>query len=130
MSQETAVQTSNSGNGEQTRTTPTFQPQVDIIELPEELLIRADLPGAAVDDVDVNFEEGRLTIHARVHQRQADETKFLLREYAVGDYRRTFEVSEAIDLEGISAHSRDGVLTLHLPKSQAARPRRIEVKSE
>jgi HSP20 family protein len=52
----------------------------------------------------------------------------LLREYGIGDYRRTFRVSEQIDASRISAQYRHGVLTLRLPKAERARPRKIKVE--
>ena len=114
---------------EHTRCGCYYRPSVDILERADELLVRADVPGALGDDVDVDFEEGTLTIHARVKPRQ-EGTEFLVREYGVGDYYRTFHVSEAIDPEKITAEYADGVLTLHLPKAEVARPRKIEVKTQ
>ena len=114
---------------EHTRCGCYYRPNVDILERADELLVRADVPGALGDDVDVDFEEGTLTIHARVKPRQ-EGTEFLVREYGVGDYYRTFHVSEAIDPEKITAEYADGVLTLHLPKAEVARPRKIEVKTQ
>ena len=114
---------------EHTRCGCYYRPSVDILERADELLVRADVPGALGDDVDVDFEDGTLTIHARVKPRQ-EGTEFLVREYGVGDYYRTFHVSEAIDPEKITAEYADGVLTLHLPKAEVARPRKIEVKTQ
>jgi HSP20 family protein len=112
---------------ERTRNSLYFRPSVDILEKRNELLVVADVPGAAGDDVDIRFDDGTLTIHAKVEPRHED-TEYLLQEYAVGDYWRTFEISEAIDASRISADYADGVLTLHLPKTEALKPRKIEVK--
>jgi HSP20 family molecular chaperone IbpA len=114
---------------EYTRTGQVYRPNVDIMELPHELLVHADMPGLCGEDIDINFEDGTLTIHGRVKPRQTDETDFLLREYGVGDFYRTFRVSEEIDPSQITAECRDGVLTLHLPKSEAAKPRKIQVQT-
>lgn len=114
---------------ESTRAGACFRPNVDILEQPEELLVLADMPGATAEDTDIDFEDGTLTIHARVAPRQPQGTEYLLREYNVGDFYRTFQVSEAIDSAHISAEYADGVLTLHLPKAEAAKPRKIRVKS-
>jgi HSP20 family protein len=114
-------------NSEQTRSADHYRPDVDIIELADELLVHADVPGARSDEIDVNFEDGTLTIYAKVSSRPATGP-VLLREFGVGDYRRSFHVSEQIDATRISAQYRHGVLTLHLPKAERARPRKIQVQ--
>lgn len=117
-------------SAEHTRCGRYFRPNVDIIERAEELIVVADVPGASGDDVDVDFEDGTLTIHVKVKPRQDENVDYLLREYGVGDYHRTFRVSEAIDASQITAEFAAGVLTLHLPKAAAAKPRKISVKAE
>jgi len=114
---------------EHTRSGQVYRPNVDIMELPQELFVHADVPGLCGEDIDINFEDGTLTIHGRVKSRQPAETDFLLREYGVGDFYRTFRISEEIDPSKVTAECRDGVLTLHLPKSEAAKPRRIQVRT-
>jgi HSP20 family protein len=114
---------------ELTRSGRCYRPHVDILEQAEELLVLADVPGAQGDRIDVKFEDGTLTIHAPVDPRQEENHEFLLHEYGVGDYYRTFRVSEAIDASQITAAYADGVLTLRLPKAEAAKPRRISVKA-
>lgn len=114
---------------EYTRDGTCYRPDVDILEQENELLVVADVPGAKPDAIDVQFEDGELTIHARIDQRQDKSQEYLLREYGVGDYYRTFRISEAIDSEQITADCAEGVLTLHLPKAEAARPRRIAVRA-
>jgi HSP20 family protein len=113
---------------EQTRSGEFYRPDVDILELADDLVVHADVPGARPDDIEINFEDGALTIYAKVADRPPSGP-LLLREYAVGDYRRTFRVSEKIDSGRISAQYSDGVLTLHLPKAEKARPRKIQVQS-
>jgi len=104
-------------------------PAVDIIEKDDELLLMADVPGARADGIDIQYERGELTITARVQPRQPAGTTYLLREYGVGDFVRTFRVSEAIDASKIEAEVADGVLTLHLPKAEALKTRKIAVKT-
>jgi HSP20 family protein len=129
MSVETPVQ-EGVATGEQTRGGPYYRPNVDIYESADELVLEADVPGAKSDDIDVHFEDGSLAIHVRVPQRRSDNVEFLRREYGIGDYYRTFRVSEQIDATRISADYKDGVLTLHLPKVEAVKPRKIKVKAE
>jgi HSP20 family protein len=114
---------------ERTRCGCCFRPNVDIIERKDELLVLADMPGARADSIDVHFEDGTLEIHAVVAPRQNDDQVYLRREYGVGDYFRTFRVTEAIDAAKISADYADGVVTLRLPKAEAVKPRKIAVVS-
>lgn len=113
--------------GERTRTGRTYRPNVDIIEREHELLVLADMPGARPDSIDIRFENGTLTISGKVEARQQSDTRYLLAEYGVGDFLRSFTVSEIVDATKISAEYVDGVLTLHLPKLEAAMPRKIRV---
>lgn len=115
-------------SAEQTRSGYYYRPNVDILEKADELTVVADVPGTTPDGIDVDFDGGELTIHARVPPRNQD-VEFLLREYGVGDYYRTFRVSEAIDASRITAEYADGVLTLHLPKAEAVKPRKIPVRA-
>ncbi|UCG31862.1 MAG: Hsp20/alpha crystallin family protein [Phycisphaerales bacterium] len=131
--EDTAIE--KKGTGEVTRREHTrsglhYRPNVDILESQDELTLLADLPGVKAEDVDIHFERGTLTLHGKVRPRQADKTNYLLREYGVGDFYRTFEVSESIDPSRIHAELKDGVLMLHLPKVEAAKPRKIEVKPQ
>jgi HSP20 family protein len=115
---------------EPVRAGPTYIPPVDIIEQDDKLLLLADLPGAKSEDADVKYERGTLTIYAPVTPRQDPErTTYMLREYGVGDYCRTFQIGEGIDANKIAAEFQDGVLTLHLPKTQELMPRKIKVKT-
>ena len=121
--------TAREANPETTRGEAVYTPAVDIVENANEIVIFADMPGMAAADVNILFEKGVLTIHGRVTPRHQNATRFLLHEYGVGDFRRSFEIGELIDAERISAKCTNGVLALHLPKVPKARPRRIEVKT-
>lgn len=123
------TQTKEADSTEHTRSGACFRPNVDIVELPDELVVLADMPGTTSQDTQIDFENGTLSIHARVAPRQPQGTEYLLQEYDVGDFFRTFQVSEAIDANHITAEYANGVLTLHLPKAEAARPRKIQVRS-
>jgi HSP20 family molecular chaperone IbpA len=113
---------------EHTRCECYYRPNVDIIEKDDELMLIADVPGVAGDNVDVDFEDGMLSIHAHVDTAE-DEREYLINEYGVGDYCRSFQVDESIDAEKIKAECKNGILILHLPKTEAAKPRKILVKS-
>jgi HSP20 family protein len=116
---------------ERTRAGRTFVPRVDIVEQENELLLLADMPGVQPDGLDIRYERGELTIHGKVEQRQGSEqADYMLREYGIGDFYRAFQVGEEINPEKIEAEVKDGVLTLHLPKTERAVPRKITVKTE
>ncbi len=114
---------------ELTRTGQTYRPNVDILEGADELIVHADMPGVKSDEIDIDFKEGVLTLHGRVERRQPAETHYQLEEYGLGDFHRTFQVSEQIDAGRISASYKDGVLTLRLPKQERVKPRKISVQS-
>ena len=113
--------------GERTPGGTTYSPRFDIWENDEEMILYGDLPGVMPEDLDVRFENPVLTIHGKVNPRHND-IKFLHGEYGIGDFHRTFTIGEAIDTERISAELKNGVVTVHLPKSEKVKPRQIEVK--
>lgn len=115
---------------ERTRDRRTFMPNVDIMETADEFLVVADMPGVAADTIDIQYEQGVLTMHGRVEPRQDEErTTYLLREYGVGDYYRSFRLGEGINADRIEASLKDGVMELRLPKSEASKPKKIAVKT-
>jgi len=115
---------------EQTREGRCYRPNVDIVETANELTLYADIPGVARDGIDINFENGILTINGRVNDREREGVNLLLREYGVGDFHRHFQVSESVDAGRITAEYANGVLTLHLPKVETAKPRKITVQGK
>jgi HSP20 family protein len=102
---------------------------VDICETDRELTLFAEVPGVRPEDVDLNYEKGELTLYARVRPRHGQHD-LLLQEYEEGDYYRVFTIHESIDSSRITAECKNGVLVVHLPKVEAARPRQISVKCE
>jgi HSP20 family molecular chaperone IbpA len=117
------------GGPEPTRTAQVYRPNVDILELPDELVIRADLPGVSSDRIEIHFEDGSLTLKGQVGARPEPRGGYVLREYGVGDFHRVFAVNEQVDAARINAEYADGVLTVRLPKVEAARPRKIAVQA-
>ncbi len=113
---------------ENTHSGQCYVPAVDIVERADELVLTADVPGAAADGIDIRYEDGELRIHAPVKPRGNGDRRYLLNEYGIGDYYRSFRIGQSIDAARIAAECVDGVLTLHLPKVEAVKPRRIAVK--
>jgi len=106
-----------------------YTPRVDILENNEELTLFADLPGVKPEDANIQYENGDLTLHARCACRQQG-VNFVSKEYGVGDFYRVFTLGDTIDPEKIGAELKNGVLTVHLPKAEAVKPKRIAVKGE
>jgi HSP20 family protein len=106
-----------------------FTPRVDIYETEKELTLFAELPGVRPDDVELHYEKGELTLHGRVRPRSYGRN-CLVQEYEVGDFYRAFSIHESIDASRIAAECKNGLLTVHLPKVEAVRPRQIAVKGE
>jgi len=104
-----------------------FSPEVDIVETADAFHVAADLPGVGEDDVDVRLENGVLTLEARPSVLPDQAWQPLRAEYRLGGFRREFAMGDGIDVDGISARMRDGVLEIALPKTRHHRPRRIEV---
>ena len=113
---------------EDTRPGLLFKPDVDILEHPDAFMILADLPGASEESVDIQLEKGILTLDARVAA-PGEERPLRYAEYREGGYHREFRISEDIDSTGVTAKMRNGVLELHLPKSERHKPRTIPVQS-
>lgn len=129
MSEIVKKEADNVAAVERTRSTTTYTPRFDIVETDEELTLYGDMPGVEPDDLEVRFENEHLIVDGRVAPRHKDRER-VYGEYGIGDFYREFRVNEVVDANKISAEMKDGVLTLHLPKVEAIKPKRIEVKSE
>ena len=102
-------------------------PAVDIYETPDGLVLMADLPGVEQENLEIRSDNNVLTIWGVTHAVTPGEP--VSREYELLNYFRRFELGEKIDQGKITAELKHGVLTLQLPKAEAARARRIEVKT-
>ena len=120
------------GNVEARRTGETSgackAPPVDIYETDEAIVVEADMPRVEPAGVEVQIDNGLLTILGRVESRPIQGVTQLYEETGPGDYRRAFALDAAIDESRISAVITGGVLTVTLPKAEVKRARRIEVK--
>jgi HSP20 family protein len=109
---------------------PRFIPAADICEDAEQYTVWLDMPGVDPQDVDVRFEQGLLSVWGKVAPRRAEKAAMLLSEYQTGDYFRTFNITDSIDAGRVSAEVEDGVLRLTLPKAEAAKPKKIQVRGK
>ena len=114
---------------EYTRAARIYNPDVDIIERKDDIIVVADMPGIDEHSIDVTLEKNVLTIYGRVEPEIPEKMRLAYAEYGVGDYQRVFTLSGEIDREKIEATVKNGVLKLTMPKAAAARTRKIEVKS-
>lgn len=114
---------------ERTRECRCFVPRADIYEVDDQIVIVADVPGVDENSVEVTLEKNVLTINAYVDPVEMEGFAPIFAEYEVGDYQRSFRLSNEIDREKIQATIKDGVLRLYLPKAAAAQARKISVKA-
>lgn len=105
-------------------------PPVDIVEDDDRLTISIDLPGLTREDVDVTVNDGVLTVRGErtLEVRKDDPRRFHRIERSYGSFSRSLALPPNVESDKIEATFRDGVLTLTLPKTEAAKPRKIEVR--
>jgi HSP20 family protein len=97
-----------------------WAPSVDVSETGQEYLIRAALPAVKKEDVKVTYEDGMLTLSGERRQKEEQkDVKYHRVENYYGKFSRSFALPDAIDADAISAESKDGVLTIHVPKSKS-----------
>lgn len=117
--------------GQEALASPDWTPRVDIAETEEEFLIKADIPGVDKDHVRVSVENGVLAIHGeRKTEKEEKGKKFHRVERFAGTFVRRFTVPDNVDPGGIRAVFKDGMLHLHLPKTEKARPKAIDIHVE
>jgi len=126
--QETQKQEIIEGGAERTRARACFVPRADIYETDDRIVVVADMPGVDENSVDITLENNILTISGYVEPVEPENYSLAYAEYRVGDYQRSFTLSDQIDQDRIEATVKDGVLRLHLPKAGPA-ARKIAVKA-
>jgi len=116
-------------NGKETMIVADWVPTVDISETDGEYQIKAEIPDVKKEDVKVTLEDGVLTIQGERKQEKEEKGKKYHRvERSYGSFVRSFSLPDVIDEGKVKAEFKDGVLNLHLPKSEKAKPKAIEVK--
>lgn len=102
---------------------------MDVLRRGEELVVRVDLPGVAADKINLTVENHVLTISAERRSAYGDGDQILAQERFDGAISRRLRVPDWVDSETVTADYVDGVLTVHLPLAEKAKPRRIEVSA-
>jgi HSP20 family protein len=116
------------GNG---RVVPSFVPAADVVVTDDDVTVLMDVPGLKADDLEIELVDDVLTVrgeralHPRTHDEQAGAWQRIERGF--GRFERVLQVPKGLDADQVGAEMADGVLTLHIPKPQAQRPRRIEI---
>lgn len=105
-------------------------PPIDIFETPEGLVLRADLPGVTAETLDLQVQDNKLTLLGRVLEQAPAGASLIHQEYHVGDFVRSFILSDDVDHERITARISNGVLDLLLPRIPKGEPRKIQVRAE
>ena len=114
---------------ERTRARKAYVPRADIYETSDNIVVVADMPGIDENSVDITLEKNVLTISGYVEPEAPENLSLAFAEYEVGDYQRSFTLSNQIDQANIEATVKNGVLRLHLPKAGPAKARKIAVKA-
>jgi len=127
MSDKDLQKTENVAATERIRNVKTFVPRVDIYETKDSLYLIADMPGVDEKTVDVELEKNILKIAGRVENGKIKDHALVFSEYEVGDYERTFSLSDEIDRDKIKATVKQGVLRLELPKAEKVKPKKIAI---
>lgn len=104
-----------------------FNPPIDIYETPDGLVLYADLPGVDSQGLNLQVQDNRLTLFGRVTPPVPESAQMMHQEYQVGDFLRSFILSDEVDHDRIQAKLVNGVLRVELPRAPRTKPRRIEV---
>jgi HSP20 family protein len=106
-----------------------WAPRTDLIETDDAYRIHLDVPGVSKDALTINYKDNQLTVSGERASDRADEKEEYVRvERAFGHFYRSFALPRTVNAEGISADYQDGVLTIHVPKTEGVKPRQIEIQ--
>jgi HSP20 family protein len=113
------------------RKSTVWAPDVDIKETDKEILIKADLPGMKMEDIDVSVDEGQLIIKGERKEEKEEKDKNYIRvERSYGSFYRSFDIGAPVKSEQVKATYKNGVLEITLPKAEAKKPKKIAIRSE
>lgn len=125
MSDRTDLMKTEEAMSERHSDIPTVVPLVDIYENEDEILLHIDMPGVDKKDITVNIDNGKLSLAGVRTLSTSGAVQW--EDFGDVEYQRTFSVPQSIDVSKVNAEMKEGVLRLHLPKSEAAKPRQIEI---
>ena len=111
------------------RTARPWSPAVDVLESENELVVKADLPDVNENDIDVQVERQTLTIRGERKFEHEENAGFHRIERSYGSFLRSFTVPSTVDTDKVAAQYKNGVLTIRLPKKEAAKPRQVKIQA-
>jgi HSP20 family protein len=105
-------------------------PAVDMVERKDEILVRADLPGMHEKDIEVNVQDGMLTLRGeRKEEREEKDEDYYYCERSAGKFFRSLALPAGVDAEHVKATFKNGVLEVHVPRAKEAKAKKIEIKA-
>ncbi len=105
-------------------------PALDMLDRKEEIILRADLPGLEQKDIEVNVDQGMLTLRGeRKEDREVKEDDYYCAERWTGSFARSVTLPPDVDSDKVQATFKNGVLEIHVPKTKAAKGKRVEIKA-
>lgn len=105
-----------------------WSPTVDVGETNDEVVVKAEMPGMGKEDIDISVEDNQLILSGEKKQEQEQkDTNYYRVERSYGSFRRIFTLPARVDVAKVTATYQDGVLTVRVPKSDAAKARKIEI---
>lgn len=118
-----------SGSGSYTATSGVF-PAVNIGENGDKIFIHAEMPGTRQEDLEISIEGATVTLSGERKTDGVGSVSYHRRERRSGSFKKSITLPYEVNAEGAEAHFKDGVLRMVIPKSEAAKPRKIAIKSE
>jgi HSP20 family protein len=106
-----------------------WNPSVDVIETDDEIVVKAEIPGVSMDDIDLTVENNRMILSGEKKQEHEEkDDNYYLMERSYGSFRRIFVLPAQADADRVVASYEDGLLTVTVPKSEAAKGMKIDIK--
>ncbi|HEX2832137.1 MAG TPA: Hsp20/alpha crystallin family protein [Thermoanaerobaculia bacterium] len=102
-------------------------PPVDVAETQDKILVRAEVPGLKQEDIQIEFENGLLTLKGERRLTKNDGMTWHRVERTYGNFSRTFTLPRSVDAEKIAATYREGILEIEVPKREEAKPKQIHI---
>ena len=107
-----------------------WNPSIDVAESDDEITVKAEIPGVSADDIDVSIDGSNLVISGEKKQESEEKDRNYYRvERCYGSFRRSIALPPGVDVDNIKASSKDGVLTVAIPKTEDKKSRKIKIKA-